>query len=433
MSEATANDAFQAVELDGDKVHLHNFSICNPDIAAFVRQQADADREAAIVHALEVGVFCLERASAAKDTEFIKRHVERLLTETEAKVAAIPVAVQAELLKKVGTGDGQVLRPLVDATGQVAKSLGDKIVEVKQLFGDSLDPGKDSTSLGKALKALNELLDPQRKDSVQGAVEAAVSKVTGEDGALAKAVKLVVGEAIKPLKDEVDSLAKEIRGQEAAQEALMQTTEKGAPFEEEIVAALQPWAKSVGAHIDYVGTDNKPGDITITLTDTAIAATDLRIVVETRDRQTAVGRKAIAEDLSKKMIERTAQAGIYLSRSAAGLGQQIGDWAEGECDSGPWVATTPAHLHTAVRLLIVLLRLRARGTEAAELDGAQLASQMQRIRTAIDRVKNIRRKANDVRSSADEISGQADSLRDEVRDALTAIEETLRNAGTPAS
>jgi hypothetical protein len=51
---------------------------------------------------------------------------------------------------------------------------------------------------------------------------------------------------------------------------------------------------------------------------------------------------------------------------------------------------------------------------------------MQRIRTALARVKNINTKATAVHASADEIQSEANLLRDEVRGALSDLEELLR-------
>jgi hypothetical protein len=411
-------------------VLLHNFQIKNADVAAYLAQQPTKDLPHAFVRAVEVGVFCLERASSAKDTEFIKRQVERLLSEMELKVGAIPNKVRDELLTKVGTGDGQVLKPLVDAAYVAAKSVTDRIGECKTFVADLLDPTKDSSSVGKAIKTVSDMLDPVRKDSVQGTLEAAITKVTGEDGALAKSVKSVVADAIKPLKEEVDALGKEIRGQEAAEEALMQTTEKGIPYEEEVVQRLQPWAKAVGVQLQHVGGDNRPGDVLLTLTGTSICSNDLRLVIEARDRKTPAGRKAIADDLAIKMGERSANAAIYLSHGPEGLGREIGDWCEGECDLGPWVATTDMHLDTAIRFLVALHRLRTLRAGQTELDGAAIENQIQRVRTALNRIKTINRKVTEVRSTADEIGTEAISLRDEIRDALIALEDAIRQTGS---
>jgi hypothetical protein len=323
---SAATEAFHGIDIQGEIVFLHDFQIRNPDIASYLAQHPIKDQSQAFVRALEVGVFCLERASTAKDTEFIKRQVERLLNEMELKVSTIPTKVRDELLTKVGTGDGQVLKPLVDAALLAARNVTDRIGECKTFVADLLDPTKDSSSVGKAVKTVSDMLDPVRKDSVQGTLEAAITKVTGEDGVLAKSVKAVVADAIKPLKDEVDALGKEIRGQEAAEEALMQTTEKGVPYEEEVVQRLQPWAKAVGAHLQHVGGDNRPGDVILKLTGTSICTTDVCLVIEARDRKTPLGRMAIADDLTIKMAERSANAAIYLSRGPDGLGREVGDW-----------------------------------------------------------------------------------------------------------
>jgi hypothetical protein len=430
---SAATEAIQAIDILGDVVTLHKFQIRNPDIASYLAEQQTAHQSQAFIRAVEVGIFCLERASTAKDTDFVKRQVERLLSEMESRVGTIPAKVRDELLSKIGTSDGQVLKPLLDAAFLAAKNVTDHISECKTFVADLLDPTKDASSVGKAVKSVCDMLDPARKDSVQGSLEAAITKVTGEDGTLAKSVKTVVAEAIKPLKDEVDALGKEIRGQEAAEEALMQTIEKGVSYEEEIVERLLPWATAVGAQLQHVGGDNRPGDVLLTLTATSICPTDVRLVIEVRDRKTPVGRKALSDDLALKMAERSSNAAIYLSRGPGGLGREVGDWCEGECELGPWVATTDEHLHTAVRFLVALHRLRTLRSNRPELDGAAIENQVQRIRTALDRVKTINRKVTEVRTTADEIGIEATSLRDEIREALIALEDAIRQTDSTAA
>jgi len=50
---------------------------------------------------------------------------------------------------------------------------------------------------------------------------------------------------------------------------------------------------------------------------------------------------------------------------------------------------------------------------------------MQCIQTALYRVKNINRYLGDVRLGADSIKSEAEGLRDEIRDALSNIEQVL--------
>jgi len=121
----------------------------------------------------------------------------------------------------------------------------------------------------------------------------------------------------------------------------------------EVLGRLQAWGQTIGAEIAHVGVDNKPGDITVKASDSANESSKFQLVVEVRDRQSPKGRKAVSDDLAAAMAERGTAYAIYLSRSREGLGQELGEWAEGVCDRGPWVACTNEHLVTAMRFLLV--------------------------------------------------------------------------------
>jgi hypothetical protein len=428
-----ATGAFQMIDVVGDVVSMNSFKIRSADVASYMIEISEEERPHAMIRAIEVGVFCLERASTSQNTDFVKRQVDRLLADMGSKVAAIPAAVREQLLIKVGAGKGQILEPVVEATIQVIAAVNGRITEVKNLFTDELDPGRNESALGKALKHVKDLLNPALDGSVQKSIDLAIASVTGEKGALSKAVKEVVAETIDPLRQEIEKLGREIRGQEAAQDALMQTTLKGIPYEEKIVDELQLWAKATGAHLEHVGADNHPGDIVLTMTASSVAATDFRLVIEARDHTSPKGRKAVSNDLSIAMSQRTANAAIYLSHTAAGLGREIGDWCEGRDTLGPWIATTHNHLHTAVRFLIANERLCALRSESPQFDGSAIETQIQRIRTSMQRVTQIKAKVTDIRSAADGVKSEADMLQDEMRGALNAIEDAISKAPILAS
>ncbi len=126
------------------------------------------------------------------------------------------------------------------------------------------------------------------------------------------------------------------------------------------------------------------------------------------------------------MAERGANAAIYLSRTPAGLGKEICDWAEGENDYGPWVATTHENLRTAIRFLMVQHRIRSMKSDSPEFDGPAIENQLQRIRTALKRVKTIKTKVTAVRTSADSISSEATEMQDEIVEALNSLEDAIR-------
>ena len=125
------------------------------------------------------------------------------------------------------------------------------------------------------------------------------------------------------------------------------------------------------------------------------------------------------------MAERGATYALYLSRNREGLGQELGEWAEGVCDRGPWVVCTDEHLRTAVRFLLVQWGIARKRAVAPTVDASAAQAQIERIRTALGRVKTINTKATAVRSGADEIQREAEALRDDVKGALSDLEESL--------
>ena len=143
----------------------------------------------------------------------------------------------------------------------------------------------------------------------------------------------------------------------------------------------------------------------------------------------AMGRKAISSDMATKLAQRNANAGIYLSRTQDGLSlREIGEWAEGFCDYGPWVACTQQHLITAVRFLIVQRRLAALRAEALRLTPASIDQQVKTIRTSLGRVRAIKTKLTELGACSDVIGEQADQLREEIKEAISSIEDALRSA-----
>jgi hypothetical protein len=259
-------------------------------------------------------------------------------------------------------------------------------------------------------------------------VRAAVNGITGGDGPLAKAVRDVVAEAVQPLKDEVDGLAKEVRGREAAREALEQTTQKGASYETRVVEELQAWAAVAGAQVEHVGADNRPGDVIVVVTQGSLAGERLRIVVEARDRQTPVGRRVIADTMAHAIHERETECGIYVSATGSGLACDIGEFAEGDTEAGRFVACTHEYLRFALRLLLIQARLDRESAAPSEVNKGLLLDQMGRVRTALDRIKTINRRVTEVRSGADGIEEEARALREEIRDALNKMDDAVRTS-----
>jgi hypothetical protein len=413
------------IELLEGGVRIHDLDVPSKGVADYLRQVPEASREFQFVEALEVGIFCLERATAARDLDFVRAQVDSILGEVQRAVSVIPDVVETGLAGKLGTSDGQVLAPIRTMVETTSTALTERLNGVKDLLTENIDPERSTSTLGRALSQLRDMLDAQRKDSIQATLADAIRTVTTEDGTLAKSVKASVAEATQPLAEEVSRISRQIAAAEAAEEAIADTTKKGTPYEEEVFFKILDWSKALGAEIHHVGPDNRPGDILLKFGQSSVAS-GLCLVLEVRDRTSALGQRAISAVAEKAMAERDANAAIYLSRTRQGLAREIGEWAEGECDRGPWIATTHEHLFVAIRFMLIMYRLASlQQPEVADLAAAD--AQIARIRTALRRVGTIKRNVTAIRDGAGAIELEAETLQSDIRRALLNIEESLRS------
>ena len=423
----------ERIQLLSDSVLIEELVIRRREVLDFLGSVPEAERGELARQAFEVGVFCLERARGAQDLEFVRRHVEQLLGQVEKAVATIPALTQEKLLLAVGTGDGQVLAPVSSLIQQVEKSTQQQLRDVRELIANEIDPSKDSSGVGKALKKLSDLFDPERNDSVQARVAETIRSISAADGHLASSVKAAVEASVKPLTDEVNRLAHLVTGNEAAVEVLAQTVAKGLTFEELVVVRLQEWGGQTGVEIDHCGTDNQPGDVLLTVGQASIAGSAVKIVVECKNESTPSGRKPINDSVTRAMKQRGATRAVYVAENRSALAKEIGEWSEGTVECGGWVATTVEHLSTAVRFCIALERLEKVRSSERTVDAESLLAQASRIRDSLKKITNIKTKATDIHTAANAIADEADRLRSDVNDALRVIEEAVGLASGSAA
>ena len=432
INSVTADSRVVRIGSD-QKVHVDGLVIDSGDVATFLSRAPEGEIVKRFIAAVEVGVSCLDRATAGRDMDFVKRQLQEQVHVVLDQVNKIPASVADELKKHMGTKEGQVLAPVATLINTTEKVLKDRITAVNDLLAKDLDPGRTDSTLGKALGKIAGLLDPKQENSVQKTLEAAVATVTSDDGAIAAVLKKVLDAELKPLREEIDRLAKEIRTQDATKAALADTIEKGEVFEEELLPTIQCWARFAGAAVDHIGGDRKPGDILVTVNDSTLPMAEFVIVVEARDDATARGRKRIADQMTEAMKIRGGHFGIYVTKTQRGLAKEIGDWSEGTCASGPFIACIADHLVTALRFAIVQTRIQALVDSRPETDTDSIRSEVERIRTAVRRVRTIKAKSSNIHKNADAIHQAADELQREINDALLVIETALRGEVSAAA
>jgi prefoldin subunit 5 len=430
MAELTGATA--AIVLRREGVLIERLEVSDREVAGYLEAFPEPERPQRLVHAIRVGVFCLQHAVAAQNTEFVRRQVEQLLGEVDRKTREIVPAVRDSLIAKLGTGPGQALAPVAEVARAAETAISKRLDEVHR----RLDPKSSDSDLGQALAEVRALLDPERKGSIQDVLGAVVRDMVGQDGPLVAQVKKQVSEAVQPLAGEIDKLRTLLTGQQAVEAALRDTTVKGGTYEEEVVELLQRVFGRNRITVEHVGGDNQPGDVVLTFLPEGPTGQPLKIVVEARDREHGFGHKRVSQDLEEAMRHRSAQGAVYVARTPAGLAAEIGDWGEGRVTSGPYIATVHDYLPVAVRWVAVQVRHEAAQASKAAMDIGAVEPQVNRVRTALKRLTTMRTQLTSGKTVLDKIGAEVDSLEAEIKDALRQIEDALRlgsRAGEPAS
>ncbi|MBD2247730.1 hypothetical protein [Nostoc sp. FACHB-888] len=416
------------IELRDDRIIISNLIIRLFEASDYLHQLPDYEREAACIKAFEMGFFCLQRTENLNDTQFVKQQFNALLNELYQAVNEIPNTISTQLANKINTGDDQILAPLQGQISLTTAIMDAQIKAVSDFLNQEFNPSQETSVFGSAVQKIQNLLDDKRSDSLQGVFSAAIANITAENSVLAKSVKAVVTEAVKPLADEVEKLAQQVREKELIELTLEQTIARGASFEEAVVAELEPWAKLYGAEITHIGKDKQPGDILVKFTANSIASVDLSLVIEVRNRDSASwGRKRISEQLTKAMMKREANAAIFLSRSREGLAQEIGGWGIGTCEQGQWVATTHESFSLAIQYLIVQQQLASQPTYNPQIDYVVIEAQVQQIKSSLNYLTQINSSLTKLQEHSSDIRVKARAMRTEIRNALLSISESINS------
>lgn len=401
----------------GQSIHIINLLVHSPEIAAAVQAVTGDERPRLVRDHLELGFRAAELGARSHDVDSLKANMERVKGEVIRELQGLPDRIGREL----GGQDGRVSAPIVQAAEGAVKLVDKQLDRVARAVEANVGPG-DST-LSRRLIELQRLLDPAVDGSAPKKIAAAAGELTAPDSALMTAVTQAVANVTTPLREQLEALARQIQTNEAVAEALENTPAKGVPYEERVVEECVKWAHSTSSSVEHVGGDRRPGEV---IDPVGFGPAVGRIVIECRTTKTPVGRGPVARDCDEAMAARDARAAIYLSDLPRGLAREIADWSEGETERGLWIATTHDFLPQALRYAITRQQLTgARASERA-IDEAAIARNLDRIRDALRRFKDIRTKATDIGKLAHAIDDRGEEMRAEITAALVCCEEQLR-------
>lgn len=428
LANKPSSDPETALQIDvaGDEIVLRGSVSCRL-AAEYLGRQKPAEWGQLFGRALEVGVFCLERASGSQDMEFVRRQADRVMQDVATVVGAIPEAISARLTTLIGTKDGHVLAPIVQLVNSTASVAEKSVSDARRLLLD-IDPARSDGTVGRALKSVRDLLDPQRKDSVQGRIEQILDSFGDRGGTFANVLRVLIEEALAPVRTELRSVSDRVVAQDAAQEVVSRTTEKGLPYELEVVERVHVWARAIGARVEHVGADNQPGDVVVCFGPKSIVGRELVLVIEARDRTEGKGLKRVNDDLEAAMRQRNGTCALYVGRTPAGFAKEIGEWADGRCQSGPFVACVDGLLEAALRYVVALVRLDDIQQAHRDVDAAAIQPYVAQIRTSVERTRSAKAKLTTIDAATGDIRRDLDTQRSEIVGALESIETILRKS-----
>lgn len=213
--------------IDGDTVRLDHLEIRDKSLVEYLENLPPDDYSMGFVQLVEIGLACRQRAASIQDRDFARNQMQEVISQVEKVLLGIPDVVKEKVIAGIGTGDGQVLQPIERKVDEVSRAMKTRIDDAVKFLAEDIDPDKETSRVAKVFSRLEKALDPDYVKSVPSTIELSLKEITGVDGQLAKNVRSVVMDSIKPLQDQVNRLSREIVGQDAVDEAIQETTVKG--------------------------------------------------------------------------------------------------------------------------------------------------------------------------------------------------------------
>ncbi len=403
------------VHVEGDRLTIQHLVLADPALAAFVGERPEVDRPLLIERALRIGLVALQDAGVSMNVDVVRREFESLLQQTQAANERAATALDTILRQNFADGDGRLPRTL-------ERFLGDR-GQLRAFVGELFDETKRDSAIGRMRQLLGtyfdgdasrlaQLLDPTRLGSPLHQFRREMS-----DGFARINERLAAIEA-----------AAAARGAERAK-----SSAKGTDFEDLVGGFLGELARGSGDLLDRTGAEagdvlrSKKGDYLLTLGGEFTRGTELRVVVECKDRQMSL--RAIREELAEARRNRGAAVGLVVftpQHAPAGIAPFDVKERDVYCVLDP-DAPDRAVLEASLRLarLLALATLRE---QQHDVDAVAIGAAMTGIRGQLDAIRALKTQLTSIGTAAGAVSAGLDRLREGVLATVSSVEAELRSA-----
>jgi hypothetical protein len=403
------------VRVAGDRIDVDRVSLTDGPLAAWLAAQPADDHAVLIERAIRIGLTALQSVGVTLNVDAVRAEFDSFVLQNNAANERAAEALEGVLRANFADGDGRLPRTL-------ETFLGDR---------------------GKLQSMVNELFDPNRRDSAIGRISGMLD--TYFDGDASRLARLLdptrLGSPLHQFRSEVadgfKALHEKLVAIEAAQKARSQerskSAAKGGDFEDLLEGMLGDIARGSNLLLERTGTDagdagrSKKGDFVLTLDPDVCRGADVRIVVEAKDRKMS-GREMRDELRAAKTNRDAAAALVVFTPAHAPSGIAPFDVRAGDVyavidPADPDFAT----LEAAVRLARLVAVATLRENEA-EVDLGEVQAALTGIRETLDLVRGLKVQLTSIGTTSEAVSKALDKLREAVIAWISRAERELATA-----
>jgi hypothetical protein len=402
------------VRVEGDRIAIDRLVIRDQPLAAFMAERAPADRAELAERAMRIGLLALQDAGVTVNVDIVRAEFEKLVHQAESVNEKAALALEQTLRTNFADGDGRLPRTL-------EKFLGDRGA-LRAMVEELFDESKRDSAIGRIGRMLERyfdgdasklalLLDPTRLNSPMHQFRQEIAT-----GFKSLEERLVAIEA-----------AAAARGAERARSAA-----KGADFEDLLEGMLADLARGAGDLLDRTATEagtllkSKKGDFVLTVDARVARGSDLRVVIEAKDRPMSM--RAIRDELREARENRGAAVAVVVftpAHAPTGVAPfaLVGD--DVYCVIDP-EAPEPANLEAAVRLAR-LLAVASLVEHEVEVDAAAIGTALSAIREQLDVVRGLKAQLTSISNATKAVWTGLDQMRSNILARVGEAEAEIRS------
>ena len=401
-----------AVRVSGDRIDVERLALHDGPLAGWLAAQPQDDHSILVERALRIGLTALQSVGVTLNVDAVRAEFERFADQSRAANERAAQALEATLRANFADGEGKLPRTL-------ETFLGDR---------------------GKLKATVEELFDPTRRDSALGRISGMLE--TYFDGDASRLARLLdptrLGSPLHQFRTEVADgfrgLQEKLVAIEAAQKARTdersKSAAKGGDFEDLIEAMLGDAARGFGDLLERTGTEagdagrSKKGDFVLTLDPDVCRGSEIRVVVEAKDRKMS-GRE-MRDELRAAKTNRDAAAALVIftpQHAPAGIAPfdvRAGDVYAVIDPTNPDTAT----LEAAVRLARLLAVATLRESEA-EVNIAEVNTALTNIRECLDAIRALKVQLTAIGSTSTAVAAGLDKMREAILAWVSRAEREL--------